>query len=212
MPPALDTIRSCTMLAHVREHASPFGGLRRPAMRRPVTKSSARAPCLRHVTAQAFDALRCLHAAVVHGDVAVGNLVWDPSGHHFQFADLEFATWAAEEGQAGEVVDHVDSSTGGSTRVVSAALAVAPLADDAHGSTPAVRLAPHGTLEVASVSVLKGYASVRCTSPLALLCMCARACMCALLCSQCRCKQIRTLSTRSWKVRSLKMEAPNVLV
>lgn len=34
-----------------------------------------------------------MHRAVVHGDVNPSNIVWDPSGHFFQFVDLEFATW-----------------------------------------------------------------------------------------------------------------------
>lgn len=42
---------------------------------------------------QVFLALKDVHRVVVHGDVNPSNIVWDPSGHFFQFVDLEFATW-----------------------------------------------------------------------------------------------------------------------
>lgn len=42
---------------------------------------------------QVFLALKDVHRSVVHGDVNPSNIVWDPSGHFFQFVDLEFATW-----------------------------------------------------------------------------------------------------------------------
>jgi hypothetical protein len=51
-------------------------------------------PCsLPFSVAQVFLALKDLHRTVVHGDVNPSNIVWDPSGHFFQFVDLEFSTW-----------------------------------------------------------------------------------------------------------------------
>ena len=147
---------------------------------------------------QAFDALRAVHAAgVVHGDVTAANMVWDPSGHFFQFIDLEFATWPLD-GAAAAAAPTVPRGAAAedcgddapATRVVSPALAIAalplPLAAHTppaersagtcraappgdvpppprahapyavHGSTPAVRMAPHGTYEFGAFSPLKG--------------------------------------------------------
>lgn len=205
---------------------------------------------------QVFSALQNLHTALVHGDVNTGNIVWDPSGHFFQFVDLEFATWAAGPpppaapprppsppvtptaapsrnefwspangrsskshstashqstahstphpfaspaassrkarrspgsprasagshpsplstrgaaagtaalGHVGEGVRALpgaggDARAGGAhvARVVSPGLVSWPLTATAHGSTAAGRLAPHGTLELASFNQLKG--------------------------------------------------------
>eukprot|EP00892_Ulva_mutabilis_P011256 jgi/Ulvmu1/8502/UM044_0036.1 len=205
---------------------------------------------------QVFSALQNLHTALVHGDVNTGNIVWDPSGHFFQFVDLEFSTWTAEAplprppprrepstptnppaatapsdfwspangrnsrspstpsqrntahstaqsfaspsassrkarwspgsvwgqaspqpsaglgtrggkdaaavlGDVGRASGHSGGGgarTGGAdvARIVSPGLVSWPLTSAAHGSTAAGRLAPHGTLELASFNQLKG--------------------------------------------------------
>lgn len=210
-----------------------------------------------HACVQVFSALQNLHTALVHGDVNAGNIVWDPSGHFFQFVDLEFSTWTtganapapphapplsppadtpaelqstpngrrsrggstvsnhstthstsqvfaspaasskkswrspgsfrgppspqpwpgnssrggegtvAELGQVGAAARPPHAAAPGArsggadlARIVSPGLVSWPLTAKAHGSTAAGRLAPHGTLELASFNQLKGCAPV----------------------------------------------------
>lgn len=212
---------------------------------------------------QVFSALQNLHTALVHGDVNAGNIVWDPSGHFFQFVDLEFSTWttaasapalphvplsppaasaatptefqstpngrrsrghstvsnhstshstsqvfaspaasskkswrspgshrgspsphpspglssrggegpAVELGRVGAAArtpqaagPSARSGSADLARIVSPGLVSWPLMATAHGSTAAGRLAPHGTLELASFNQLKGCVPTACGS------------------------------------------------
>jgi hypothetical protein len=127
---------------------------------------------------QVFEALRSLHTCLVHGDITTTNIVWDPSGHYFQFIDLEFSTWpifatpkrgvhiespdiSAEHvrGECEERGEGIPRAGEVVARVVNGDMVVDWEGDGAeflHGSTPAARLAAHGTLELAAFNQLKG--------------------------------------------------------
>jgi hypothetical protein len=129
----------------------------------------------------AFDALREVHAVAIHGDVTTANIVWDASGHYFQFVDLEFATW--QEGPARVVSPalvvpplmtplreprseapcqpHTCRADQSSETDTALGLRAAPgragrLLCEAHGSTATTRLAAHGTYEFCSINQLLG--------------------------------------------------------